>query len=358
MKKIGREVLFIKGQGESARNGEGDFIRLRDGRIMFAYTEYTSSDADDHAIAQISAVFSKDEGETWSDKRVLIQKSPDSINIMCVSFIRMKNGDIGLFYCEKYFSSEGDICIELIFRRSNDEGENFCEGIKCINKEGYYVAENARMIMLSNGRILCPLNLHKSNGTQIENEGVFHLIVSDDDGKSFYDTNNAISHPYGDIEAGLQETGIVEMENGKLFSFSRTATASQFESFSLDSGLTWTKPFPSMIFSSPTSPMHIRHLENDYSVAVFNPISSHSKMDSSKTWGRTPLAVFFTKGRGENFWNEIKTYLLEDDLDNGYCYPSVFAGKDYFLCSYYHSDNTGNCLCSCKIVKVMYSEFE
>ena len=98
MKKIGRQVLFI-GTGENnPRNGEGAFIRLNDGGIMYAYTEYIGSSWHDHANARITAVFSYDEGENWSEKRVLYTKNPDDMNLMSISLLRMKNGDIGLFF--------------------------------------------------------------------------------------------------------------------------------------------------------------------------------------------------------------------------------------------------------------------
>ena len=40
MKTIGKEVCFLPTSKNNPRNGEGSFIRLNDGRIMYAYTEY------------------------------------------------------------------------------------------------------------------------------------------------------------------------------------------------------------------------------------------------------------------------------------------------------------------------------
>ena len=56
MKKIGKQVNFI-GTGENnARNGEGAFIKLSDGRIMFGFTEFTSNSWDDDFEARISCI--------------------------------------------------------------------------------------------------------------------------------------------------------------------------------------------------------------------------------------------------------------------------------------------------------------
>lgn len=75
MKKIGKEVCFLKTKIGNIRNGEGSFIRLLDGRIMFAYTRYLSNDWSDHSIARIEAIYSNDEGETWSKTSPLIEKT-------------------------------------------------------------------------------------------------------------------------------------------------------------------------------------------------------------------------------------------------------------------------------------------
>ena len=102
MKKIGREVAFLATGAQNPRNGEGSFLRLSDGRIMYAYTEYYGDSWEDHATARISAVFSPDEGESWSQPSVLIEKDADTVNIMSVSLFRMKNGDVGCLYLRRY----------------------------------------------------------------------------------------------------------------------------------------------------------------------------------------------------------------------------------------------------------------
>ena len=53
MKKIGREVAFLATSEKNPRNGEGSFLRLSDGRIMYAYTEYYGDSWEDHAIARL-----------------------------------------------------------------------------------------------------------------------------------------------------------------------------------------------------------------------------------------------------------------------------------------------------------------
>ena len=68
---------------------------------MFGFTEFTANDWEDDEEAQISCVFSKDDGETWSEKQVLFEKPEDAKNIMSLSLLRMNNDDIGAFYIVK-----------------------------------------------------------------------------------------------------------------------------------------------------------------------------------------------------------------------------------------------------------------
>ena len=78
IKKVGKESLFLHVGGHTPRNGEGAFIRLRDQSIMFAYISFVGEDWFDHCPADIAAVVSSDEGETWSEPRILLQHDEKS----------------------------------------------------------------------------------------------------------------------------------------------------------------------------------------------------------------------------------------------------------------------------------------
>ena len=79
----------------------------------------------------------------------------------------------------------------------------------------------------------------------------------------------------------------------------------------------------------------------------------YTTRDLSGTWGRSPYICAVSKNGGKTF---EQTYYLEDDFNNGYCYPAIFSGEDYFLVGYYHSAGSGVCLNSTRITKVYYSE--
>ena len=96
----------------------------------------------------------------------------------------------------------------------------------------------------------------------------------------------------------------------------------------------------------------------DLTVAIFNPIPEHIlRDDDAEFWGRTPYVMAVRKN-DETAFTQEKLFYLEDDLNNGYCYPATIEGEDYLLVAYYHSNNTDCCLNSTKIIKIMYDELK
>lgn len=354
MKKVGREVLFIDTPEGNPRNGEGAFFRLKNGLIMFAYTEFIGYDWNDDAEARIAAVFSADEGESWGDKKILFQKSANEKNIMSLSFLRMNNGDIGAFYIIKN-TDETD---KIILRRSSDEGESWSEPVNCLDcllVQDYYVINNDRVIKLKNGRIIFAAARHTVlTDSDDFMPGEVCFFISDDDGKSWRKTEQELKIPYENDKNGFQEPGLYELPDGRIWCYIRTGLGFQFECFSSDLGESWSTPKPNMFFSSPLSPMLVKDC-GDLTVAIFNPIPEYKTRNEAEPWGRTPYVMAVSTDRAKTF-SDDKLYYIEDDLSNGYCYPAIIEGKDYFLAAYYHSNNTGVCLNSTKIIKVMYSE--
>ncbi len=351
---IGREVLFLHTDKKTPRNGEGTFLRLRNGAVFFVYTKFSGSNWHDDASADIAALISFDEGETWEDTGIIISHDETSRNLMCPSLLRMNNGDMGIVFLKKM--KEGINAVPW-FTRSSDEGKTFSEPVRCIpDYDNYYVIENDHAIRLKNGRILIPANYHtkENDGIPDYNEhGLKVIFCSDDDGKTWKEIGERQDIPFSHrSETGLQETCIYETKSGRLRALSRTDMAFQYECISDDWGENWTCPEPNRFFSSPDSPLLMKRACN-MTLAVFNPIPNYTTRDGEKTWGRTPLVCAVSDNDGISF---DRIYFLEDDPENGYCYPAIFDGGDYALIAYYHSDNTEIPLNSLKIKKILSSE--
>ena len=367
MKKVGKEVLFLAPCENNPRNGEGSFIRLNNGTIMYAYTKFRGGHWGDECTADIVAVYSDDEGETWGNERIIVEHTDYSRNTMCPHLVRMKNGNIGMCYGRKYNETGFGL---PHFMSSSDEGESWCNDVICTDvTDQYYVMENDHMIVLSDGRLLLPGNHHpfvtKADGTKtISYHGKMLFFASDDNGATWNRISEEYDIPFPETSAtGLQETMVYERLDGSLRAFSRTDMFCQYESTSDDRGATWTTPKPNRFFSSPDAPMLMKRIMNGKAIAaIFNPIPKYNcrgttvkKDGADENWGRTPFIMALSFDDGKTF---TKKFFLEDDLSNGYCYPSIFDGGDYMLVGYYHSNGTGIPLNSNKMIKIMYSELD
>lgn len=366
--KIGREVLFLKTDDENPRNGEGSFLRLKDGRILFAYSAYHGNNYHDDCSASIRGIFSSDEGETWSDPVTLLEKPEDAVNLMSVSLLRMENGDLGLFYLKKvvadpalltpenadYQPTEGQpgkvIWTEYHLSRSEDEGKTFLPPVRCIADNGRFIVNNDRVIRLSDGRIL--FSAAKANAVTGKAEAF--VFVSEDDGRSFRKTCRTILSPLASDTVGLQEPEPFEYPDGSIALWFRTNLGCQYRSVSNDGGRTFSVPEPDFRFTSPMSPMEIRTV-GPYTVAVFNPIPPHAANRLPFGMDRTPYMLSVSEDGGYTF---PRSYLIEDDLKNTYCYPAIIEADGGFLVAYYHSDNTEQFLNATKIMRIDFDELK
>ncbi len=315
----------------NGRNSEGDFITLSDGTIMFAYSRYNSKGSEDDDSCDIAALFSFDNGESFTDSKILVKAEDFGVkNLMSVTLRRMNNGDLGLFFLKKELNGNS----EIILCRSDDEGKSFYKATKCVPIifPSYYVINNCRVLKTNDGKWFIPVASHRK-GTNSNGELDFDyyafctVYCSEDDGESWYELPEKFVNPVPNSETGLQEPGIAELDNGTLYAYFRTDGMCQYESFSADCGKRWTPVTPSQ-FTSPESPMLIR--KNPYSgkyYAIYNPIPNYNGRNIPEDFfhaGRTPIVL----RESENGMDFSDLAVIEDDEKRGYCYPAMYFLSD------------------------------
>ncbi len=309
-------VLRLEPSPENPRNSEGDFIRLKDGKILFIYTHFTGGSGD-HATASLAGRISSDEGRTWSEDDIHVLSNEGDMNIMSVSLIRMADDRIALFYLRK--NSESD-CMPYM-RLSDDEAKSWSEAKKCFEPIGYYVMNNDRVVILSGGRILLPLALHKTPETETMGGAKIMCYYSDDSGQSWI-KSNLVPNPN---EVVLQEPGIVELKNGELMLFCRTNAGSQFISYSKDQGLSWS-PVQASDIKSPMSPASIERIPSTGDLLLlWNKNYEEGNPDGGI---RTPYTLAVSKDEGKT-WE--KTKYVESDPQGWYCYTAIEFIEDGVL---------------------------
>lgn len=321
-------VLNLDPSPENPRNSEGDFIKLRDGRILFVYTHFTGGGSD-HATAHLASRDSDDGGMTWSNESKVVIPNEGSMNIMSVSLLRLHSGDIGLFYLRK--NSRRDC--RLLMRRSSDEGKTWSEEVVCTNPPEYYVVNNDRVVQLADGRLLVPAALHKWNDKKqiLPADAIFFL--SDDDGKTWR-TSTTVLPAIPDSRTGHQEPGVAILPGGRLWMYSRTDQGVQYQSFSDDRGDTWSDAEPTTIYS-PVSPASVARIPGtDQLLMVWNDHSTISEELKSK---RTPLTIAVSDDSGKTW---PRRTVIEDDPQGWYCYTAIEFAGDHVLLGYCATDAT------------------
>ncbi|NND07332.1 MAG: exo-alpha-sialidase [Saprospiraceae bacterium] len=305
-----KTVLRLELGPDNPRNSEGDFVELKDGKILYVYTHYYGSSSSDHATAYLASRISSDRGKTWSTTDKVELQNEGGLNVMSVSLLRLNSGDIALFYLRKNSTSD---CIPMM-RISKDEAKTWSDPIPCItDREGYFVLNNDRVIQIENGRLLLAVAQHNFPGGQFSGHGILYCYYSDDNGKT-WKSSEAVPNPHDVV---YQEPGLVELKNNSLLMVIRSDAGTQCFSKSMDGGMTWGQVTKSQLIS-PVSPSTIERIPTTGDLlAVWNNNLSTDEKISKK---RTPLNIAISKDEGVS-WERIKT--LESDPMGWYCYIAM-----------------------------------
>lgn len=327
-----KTVCEIFPSDTNGRNSEGCFFTGTDGEILFAYSRYASVGTADDDVCDIALIRSRDNGESWSEYEI-IARAPDFgvKNIMCASALTLSDGRLCVYFLIK--ENDGT---SSIGRTISSDGVKFVpERCRCDFPKAYYVIENDRFVRLSDGRVAAVASRHLER-----DNGEVMPLVSDDDGASFHHTGAylKLSGTFG-VTFGFEEPGIVELERGLIWLYTRTELMYQYQSFSIDGMRSFTTPEPS-VFTSPRSPMSVRRFSDGSLIAAYNPIPNYNgryeltgdmNVNAGHS-GRTPLVLRVSKDNGRTWGSPIA---IETEKNRDFCYPSLFETSDgAVLCAY------------------------
>ena len=290
---------------QNPRNSEAAIIQTKDGAWLLAWTEFYAGSGADHGPARIAAKVSKDGGRTWGDKRTLIEND-GGCNVMEVNFLRLSDGRIALFYCQK--NSQSEDC-RVMMRTSPDEGGTWSSP-KQISPAGKYTGlTNSRCIRLRTGRIL----LEAWEG------GYSYCYLSDDDGETWRESQRVKP---GD---GSWEPACVELKDGRVMMLMRTGLGGQYKALSADGGETWSEPEATAL-TGTAAPVSISRIPTTGCLlAIWNHNPGGSK--------RNPLTSAISKDEGET-WEHFRD--IENAPDDAWAYPGVTWAGDQALLTYFN----------------------
>ncbi|CAA9385278.1 MAG: GH33 / GH93 [uncultured Phycisphaerae bacterium] len=320
---VTQPLVLAPGPG-NPRNSEGDFVRLKSGRVLFVYTHFTGGTGD-AAAAVLAARHSDDAGRTWSATDEVLVKQLGKQNVMSVSLQRLADGRVGLFYLVK---NSKDDCRPFV-QYSADEAKTWTDPKPCVPDPVYLVMNNNRVVQLQKtkpGRIVLPVARHDwAKDKKGEHRGVATCYLSDDNGATFRKAESDLEAP-PESRSGLQEPLVIELKDGGLLMLCRTDRGSQFRSTSTDGGVTWTPAEPTDI-KSPLSPASIARIPKTGDLLM--AWNDHAaELDPKFKGKRTPFTVAISRDDGRT-WTNRKT-LYADPL-GWYCYTAIAFADDRVL---------------------------
>ena len=330
-----RIVLELDPSSDNPRNSEGAFVTLADGTVLFAYTHFYGG-RDDASPARLVLRRSQDGGRSWTEADELLLDNEAGENVMSVSLCRLCDGRIALFYVRK--NSIRDCRARM--RISADEARTWSDPVLVVEAPGYFVLNNDRVVQLRSGRIIVPLAFHRNRSETTgqgwsraaDGRGILFWVLSDDLGATWREARTWWACPQQN-DAGLQEPGVVELRNGRLFCWARTRLGCQYACYSDDAGETWTSPEPTR-FLSPCSPLSLKRMPGDGRLlAIWNDHSGRliACPSGAAKQARTPLVAAVSADEGAT-WSLGR--LLEDSPAHGFCYTAIHFVEDAVLLAY------------------------
>lgn len=306
-------------------DSEASVLKFRDGRLLLAYTYFYAGEARNESLARISAKISEDGGLIWG-KRFPLHEREEGLNVTTPSLLRLKSGDIALFFLYKKYR---DVCVPYI-KKSRDEGKTWSKPIALTKDERLYDMANDSVIQLSTGRIVvpaCRFNRHKWNYSAF-------CFYSDDGGRSW-------SKGKSELELSRMEAmdpHIVELKSGKIIMTIRNQLGRVYQAYSQDQSSTW-RDLDSTEVQASDSPIAIRRIpKTDDLLMVWN--NSRDK--------RRPLTSAISKDEGES-WSNFKD--LETGEGHEYSHPSItFLNENTLLVYNLYDAKTG--WISLKLMKI------
>jgi len=295
---------------QNPRNSEAAIMRLRDGRLLLAWTEFYAGSGADHGPARIRGTHSADGGATWGEAVTLVENDGDC-NVMEVNFLRLKSGAIALFYCQK--NSESADC-RVMLRTSDDEGDTWSDARQLSPAGKYTGLTNGRGIRLRSGRIL----LEAWEG------GDSYCCLSDDEGRTWHDGSRV--RP---ARGPCYEPACIELRDGRVLMLMRTGLGTQFKSLSADGGETWSEAEPTAL-TGTAAPVAISRIPSTGDLlAIWNHNLGKNLPGNT---GRTPLTAALSKDEGET-WGNLRN--LEEGAHDAWAYPAVTWVEDRALVTYF-----------------------
>ena len=310
-------TILAQATDEFPRNMGGDMVRLQDGRLFLAYSQWFGG-THDRDGSRVVGKISRDDGETWGDMFVIAEPDTTRDTVRMPSFVRLGDGRLALFArCHQTMKKKwvimmvckdesGDVLDGSVWTESNSVTP---EG------DGGHVIIAQRVVRTHSGRIVVPVAAPWPWDREDDKTDDIRTccMLSDDDGVTWRVSQSVLAGP----KRGLMEPCVLELEDGRLMMLLRTQVHRQYVSYSEDGGDVWTPAVAVDDLVSPESPAALARVpDTDLTMVVWN----HNRNEGGMPVNRSPLTVGFSKDAGKTWFG---FHNLEEEPNKTWSYPSI-----------------------------------
>jgi sialidase-1 len=320
---LARGKLIAPRTGSHPRVGEGSIARWGDW-LIYVYGRYQGSS--DYAHASLAVRVSHDEGQNWSDEKVVLA-SPHQLALPAL--ISIEPDALLLSYVE----IRSEQSASRVVRRSTDGGTSWSPAVAISDRAcGYMTGSHDRLVRLDSGRLIYPVHAFGEAGDLVS-----FVYVSDDAGETWRRTTRdplrvaSIGYP-ASFQHGFWEASVCQTASGALLMLGRTAMGRLYKSRSRDAGESWSDPQPTDIIA-PTAPANLARLDAEKILLVWSP---HFAPGGAAGGPRLVLGSMVSEDGGSR-WGDYRQ--IEYDGANWFSYPSTFVDTDGTVHLTYYGEN-------------------
>lgn len=269
-------------------------VKLGDGSVMSVFSAPTSY-AGKPGECFIAGRTTRDGGKTWEPVRKLTHLPEGRASHPTVH--RTRDGTIHLFFLG-YIKFQWDPAhvdptpecrSDLWTSRSLDDGKTWSEPQRIF--QGYTGATNGAE-EAPDGRIVVPFSHYVAGPGRL----VARTVGSSDGGQTWELTNRLDIGGAGDHDGAL-EPCVIQLKDGRLWMLIRTTRNVFWQSYSTDSGRTWSEAQPSTI-DSTSAPAHVIRLADGRLAMAWNRRDGARRLlhlalsnDDGQSWTPSFIAV-------------------------------------------------------------------